>query len=87
MSYKQNLVFEPVEVITYHTLVEMIILKFKWKNKVYKVSKLNSRWTVPGKDFWFTHFTVICSQDNIIAELLYNHKDFKWELIQWDKLS
>ena len=87
MSYKPNLVFEPIEIITYHALEEMIILKYKWKNRVYRISRQNSKWIEPTKDFFTTHFTIICNHDMIIAELCYYHKELKWELIQWDRLQ
>jgi len=87
MAYYQKRVFESIEVITHHTYDDMKILKFKWHNRVYKVSKLNSKWVVPSvDDFIDTHFSVICNEANMVAELKYYHKDFKWELIQWDSL-
>jgi hypothetical protein len=86
MTYYQNMVFESIEVITHHTPEDMKILKFKWKNKVYKVSALRSKWTAPNAEMFDTHFVVICLEAKIVAELRYSHSDFKWELIQWAAL-
>ena len=86
MTYYQNMVFEPIEVITHHTPDEMHILKFRWKNKLYKVDALNNKWVIPNSEMFDTHFSVVCFEPMIIAELRLSHKDLKWELIQWDKL-
>jgi len=86
MTYYQNITFEKIEVIAYFKELEIQIMKFRWKNTVYKVSKIPNQWKIKDGEDSKTHFSVICEKENIIAELCYHHKDFKWELIQWDNL-
>jgi hypothetical protein len=86
-TYYQNEVFEPVEVIVHYNNLNANILKFKWNNKVYKVSAMPNKWTIPNGESKITHYTVICKDSDIIAELSFDHADMKWTLIQWDTTS
>ncbi len=86
MTYYQNITFENIEVIAHFKELELNIVKFRWKNTVYKVDKIPNKWKVKDGEDMKTHFSVICEKEAVIAELCYHHKDFKWELIQWDNL-
>lgn len=81
-----NQVFEQIEVITHFHNLEMEIIKFKWRDSVYNVSAVNSRWKIPWHNSIKYHFSVICTKQNVICELSYFPPDFLWELIQYDNL-
>lgn len=87
MTYTQNLVFQNIEVIAHFKELDIIIIKFRWNNTVYKVTKTPNKWKIKDGEDSKTHFSVICENEGIIAELCYHHKDFKWELVQYDSLS
>ena len=87
MTYYQNLVLEPVEVIAHFDPPGVIIIRFKWKGKVYKVNDMPNVWKVKNGDDVKTHYTVICRENDMIAELSFSHKDLKWELVQYDSLN
>ena len=83
-----NKVFEPVEAIVHFNNKKVRILRFKWKNDVYKVTEMLQSWDIPSGDNFSTHYVVICEDKNIMCELSLNFKDRKWncELVQWDTL-
>lgn len=83
----QNEVFEQVEVITHFHKLNLEIIKFKWKNDVYNVTRMNSKWKIPSGNSYVYHYTVICEMQNIICELSYDLNNFKWELVQYDNLE
>ena len=88
MAYTQNQVYKPVEVISHFINSQVNILKFKWDNRVYKVSRIANVWRLPDNEEGFkSHFTVICEDDAIICELSYYHKCLKWEIVQYDSLD
>jgi hypothetical protein len=79
-------IFEQVEVIGYFHNLKFEIKRFKWRNAVYNVSKVNSNWKTPKGSSYIQHYTVICEKQSIICELSFNLNDFKWELIQYDDI-
>lgn len=83
----QNQVFEPVEVIAYFHKLELKIVRFKWKNDIFNVTRINSKWKMPQGNSFVYHYTVICEKQDVICELSYSLEDFKWELVQYDSLS
>ncbi|MCX7832950.1 MAG: hypothetical protein N2490_01915 [Ignavibacteria bacterium] len=80
-------ILQPVEVIAYFHNLKLEIIKFKWKNTIYNVSQLVSKWKVLSGNNFEYHFTVICKEQGVICELSYNLNDFKWELVQLDNLE
>lgn len=86
MTYIQNQVFEAVDVIAHFHDLKVDILKFKWKNQVYKVDYITNSWKIPNGDGLLTHYLVICKEKEVICELSLNHTDMKWQLIQYDTL-
>lgn len=87
MTYYQNIIFENIEVIAYFHDLDINIIKFRWNNTPYKVTKMANKWKVKDGEDDKTHFSVYCEESGIVAELCYHHKDFKWELIQYDNLT
>lgn len=83
-----NQVFEPVEAIVHFNNRKINILRFKWKDGVYKVTEMLQSWDIPAGDNFSTHFVVICGEQDMMCELSVSIKDrkWKWELIQWDTL-
>ena len=79
-------IFETIEVIAHFHNMKVEILRFKWKNNIYNVSALNSRWKIPAGNGYIFHYTVYCKKQNVICELAYNMDDFKWELVQLENL-
>lgn len=77
---------ESIEVITYFHTLKLEIIKFKWKNTVYKVSEIVSKWKVLSGDSVEYHYTVICKEQGVICELSFNVNDFKWQLVQLENL-
>lgn len=80
-------VFEPVQVVVHFDTLKLNILKFKRGNTVYKVSEVISKWKSHSGEAQITYYTVKCGEQNIVCELSLNHKDLKWEFIQYDNLS
>ncbi len=78
---------QQIEVITHFHNLKLEIIKFKWKNTIYKVSQLISKWRVISGESFEYHFTVICRDQGVICELSFNLNDFKWELVQLDNLE
>ena len=50
MTYIQNQVFQPVEVIAHFHDLKVDILKFKWNHQVYKVDYITNSWKIPNGD-------------------------------------
>jgi hypothetical protein len=80
----KNQISETVEVIAYFHNLHLEILKFKWKDDIYNVSKINSQWRIPMQNSYEYHFTVTCDKQNTLCELAFNMNDFKWELVQYE---
>ena len=80
----ENQIFEPIEVIAYFHNLKLEILRFKWKNDIFNVSKINSHWRIPNGNSYEYHFTVDCEKQNIFCEISFNLNDFKWELVQYE---
>lgn len=74
---------EPIEVIAHMHHMKMVVLKFKWNNTVYVVSKMVNKWQEPSGESKITHYIVDCPQQNISAEIAYDHFDMKWEIVNY----
>ena len=83
----QNRVFEKIEVIAYFHNLHLEILRFKWKDDIYNVSKINSKWKIPSGNSFEFHYTVICNKQNVMCELCFDLNDFRWELVQYECFS
>ena len=80
----ENQVFENIEVIAFFHDLKIEIVKFKWKNDVYNISRVNSTWKIPKADSYEYHFSVLCDRQKVVCELSYSLNDFKWQLIQYE---
>lgn len=80
-------VSQPVEVIAYFHNLKIEIIKFKWKNSIYKVTQVVSKWKILSGNSYEYHFTVICKEQGVLCELSFNLNDFKWELVQLENLE
>lgn len=54
---------------------------------VYKVSEMISKWEETKGLILYSHYTVVCKEQDMICELQLNHKDLKWVLIHRDTLQ
>lgn len=80
-------VSQPIEVIAYFHNLKIEIIKFKWKNSIYKVTQVVSKWKILSGNSYEYHFTVICKEQGVLCELSFNLNDFKWELVQLENLE
>lgn len=80
-------IFEPIEVIAYFHGLQIDVIRFKWKETTYNISKLNSKWKIPLGNSYIYHFVVVCEKQRVICEISYNLNDFKWELVQLDMMQ
>ena len=88
MTYVQNQVYKPIEVISHFGNTRVNILRFKWDSRSYKVDRIANSWRIPDNEEGFkSHFTVICEEAGIICEIAYYHKSMKWEIVQYDNLD
>ena len=76
MTYTQNLVFQNIEVIAYFKELGIKIIKFRWNNTVYKVTKIPNQWKIKDGEDFKTHFqssvktTVLSLSFVIITKIL-----------------
>ncbi len=82
----ENKISEPVDVIAYFHNYKIEIVKFRWKNTIYNVSSVNSKWKIKNGDNIEFHFSVNCKKQKVICELAYNLSDFEWYLIQYENI-
>lgn len=88
MAYTQIQVYKPIEVISHFHNSKVDIKRFKWDDRVYKVSRIANIWRLPDNEEGFkTHFTVMCEDAGILCELSFYHKSMKWEIVQYDSLD
>lgn len=80
----ENQIFEPIEVIAFFHDFKIDIIKFKWKNDVYNISRVNSRWKIPKAEGYEYHFSVLCDRQKVVCEISYDMNNFKWQLIQYE---
>ncbi|MFQ5770426.1 MAG: DUF6504 family protein [bacterium] len=77
MSFEE--IFEPIEVITFFEQGKLHPLRFKWKGQVYKISRVNSHWSVQEGLSRQYHFSVTAETPDCF-ELIFDTSDFSWEL-------
>jgi hypothetical protein len=78
---------DPVEVIVHFSKRKLSIIRFKWKNTIYKVSEDVSMFNERAGDMIFSHYVVKCKDQKMICQLKFCQNDLKWELIQWDRID
>ena len=78
----QSQIFEPIDVISLFHGMELDIIRFKWRESIYNVSKLNATWKIPTGPAFTYHYSVFCARQNVVCEISYDVNCFKWELVQ-----
>ncbi|MCA9744161.1 hypothetical protein KC734_21670 [candidate division KSB1 bacterium] len=77
MVYEE--VFEPIDVITVFQNGKLQPLRFKWKDSVYRISKVQSHWMVPQAQGRAYHFAVTTGSPDSF-EIIFSDSDLKWQL-------
>jgi hypothetical protein len=83
--YKLEVV--PVEVIAYFNKGKLSVIRFRWKDTTYKVSKVVSMFNEKNGDRHYSHYIVKCKEQKMICQLKFCHNDLRWELVQWDNIN
>jgi len=77
MPYEE--IDNPIEIITFFEHGKLHPLRFKWKGKVYKISRVNSSWIIrQGVERSF-HFSVDAGTSDCF-EIVFNVSDLNWRL-------
>ncbi|MFQ5674859.1 MAG: DUF6504 family protein [bacterium] len=77
MAYEE--INEPIEVITFFQDGRLHPLRFKWKGQVYKITRVNSRWSEQMGLGRQVHFSVTASTPDCF-ELIFDTEGFDWKL-------
>ncbi|MFQ6114804.1 MAG: hypothetical protein ACE5NG_12110 [bacterium] len=77
MPYEE--IFDPIEVITFFEHGKLHPLRFKWKGKVYKITRVNGFWSVQEGLSRQYHFSVTADSPDCF-ELIFDTADFNWQL-------
>jgi hypothetical protein len=72
-------VYEPVDVIAVFQNGKMQPLRFKWNERVYKVTKVNGEWVSDEGSNRFYHYSVMVGGPDCF-ELCYDSRNMNWEL-------
>jgi len=72
-------IHETVDVITFFQQGRLHPLRFKWKGAVYKITRVNSSWSVRDGLSRQFHFSVSADSPDCF-ELIFDTADFNWEL-------
>jgi hypothetical protein len=70
---------EPIEVIALFRSGNLCPLKFRWKDHIYKVCRVNGNWSTDEGSAHYHHFAVMSDGPDVF-ELAYNEHDFNWTL-------
>ncbi|RPH89744.1 MAG: hypothetical protein EHM72_19975 [Calditrichaeota bacterium] len=70
---------EPIEVITYFDKKQMKPIRFRWRDRAYRVAAINGIWyDIKGRNREY-HFHV-ATRESGSFELIYDSGDFVWKL-------
>lgn len=72
-------IHEPVEVIALFHGGKLSPLKFRWRERVYKVSRINGGWDSDEGNVRIHHFAVVADGPDVF-ELTYNVKAHHWRI-------
>ncbi|MCP4726663.1 MAG: hypothetical protein GY863_16585 [bacterium] len=72
-------VYDPVEVISLFRHGKIQPLRFRWNERVYKVSKINGGWVSDEGINRIYHFSVL-SEGPDCFELTFDSRNMAWEL-------
>jgi len=70
---------EPVEVISYFDVKNMRPLRFRWRDRAYKISHVNGVWSNPVGQTKEYHFHV-ATQHSGSFELIYDSQTLHWKI-------
>lgn len=70
---------EPIEVITYFDGKKMRPLRFRWRGRAYRVTRVNGVWSDIKGRLKEYHFHVATKESGSF-ELIYNNIDFSWKV-------
>ena len=70
---------EPVEVIVLFRDGKLSPLKFRWRERIYKISRINGGWDTEEGIVRFHHFAVVTDGPDVF-ELSYNTKAHHWKI-------
>lgn len=77
MIYEE--VYEPIEVITLFRHGKMRPVKFKWNERVYRVTQINGGWLSEEGANRYYHYSVMTGGPDCF-ELCFDSKNLTWEL-------
>ena len=78
MSFEK--INEPIEMIAHFDGKGIFPLRFKWRNEVYKVSKIMHRWEDEQDHIKIVHFSVRTKNEDLF-DLTLNSYTFIWTLV------
>lgn len=70
---------ETVSVLAHFEKGDMRPLRFYWKDREFKVTRVTGRWKAPQGDLWKRHFSVVDSADNV-WHLTYEERNMRWAI-------
>lgn len=70
---------EAVEVIAVFQAGRLAPVKFRWRNRVYKVERVNGHWATDQGATRFHHYAVMSAGTDVF-ELRYNERRHDWTL-------
>jgi hypothetical protein len=70
---------EPVEVIALFQTGKLSPLKFRWRDRVYRIQKINGGWNSDIGAVRMHHFAVMSDGPDVF-ELVYNERAHDWKI-------
>ena len=70
---------DPIEVIALFRGGKLRPIKFRWKDWVLKVERVNGGWVSDEGRARFYHYSVMCSGPDVY-EISYNSEKFNWRI-------
>jgi hypothetical protein len=71
---------EAIEVIAVFNSGKVSPIKFRWRDRVYKVQRVNGHWSTEEGTTRFHHFAVMADRVLDVFELQYNERRHDWTL-------
>jgi hypothetical protein len=70
---------DPIEVIAVFRAGKMRPLKFRWRDRVYKIERINGGWMSDQGKTRFYHYSVMSDSPDVY-EISYNPDRFSWNI-------
>ena len=70
---------EQIDVIVHFEKGALKPLRFLWKDRSFRVSRVTGRWKAPQGDKWMRHYSVVDSADNVFI-LTYDERMTRWAI-------